>query len=222
MPPISPTVAALGGAAVGLLVGAAAATAISGSPSASYNTFRTTIKTQTKGIDDCKITPSSYPTHMYRIRLTNTPFTAESLTTQITEMDLSMNSSGGMTPGPATPYAGVAGWTPTTPLDLNLGLVMVPGGGKHARVLIQVIVDDPKVRMIADPFTIISNDSNKQMFCRYPGGATTANSVTFGVNYLPGMSGQKVFGSYSVGVMLPTAAGVPLPIYLDPEVQNEG
>ena len=217
--PLSPTTAGVIGAVAGAAAGAAiaigATTALStGGP---YNTFRSTIKTQSKPIKDCVITPTNQPTHMYRITLTNRPFTVEGLTTSITEMDL-LNG----VPGPASPYTGSTNWTPTTPLDLDLGLVATPGGGKHARVLIQVVVDDVNVKMIADPFTIISNDANKDMFCRYPGGATTPNSVTFGVNYLPGQSGAKVYGAYSIGVMIPMTSGGFLPIYLDPEMENNG
>jgi hypothetical protein len=164
------------------------------------------------------ITPANQPDFMYRIRLTNVPFTVEGLTTKITQMDL-VNG----VPGPEGPYTGGSPtWSPTTPLDLNLGLVAAPGGGKHARVLVQVVVDDPAVRMIPDPFTIITNDANKDMFCRYPNAGTAANAVTFGVNYLPGASGQKVYGSYSVGVMIPMTSGAVLPVYLDPEVENSG
>jgi hypothetical protein len=217
--------AGVAGALLGAAVGAAAvyATLTTTNPS---NTARPTIKTKTDHtIPACNPWPfdkNHHPTEMYQIELTSSPLNIYDLKPVITEMPVLATNN--YTVGDVTnakPYAGAISWTPTTPLDMNLDLAASGATNKHSLVLIRIVVDDPQVKLINEPFTIISNDANKDMFCTFKTGGVVGNSVTFAVNY-KGVTGQKDYGSYSVGLIIVTASGQQFPIYLDPEVQNNG
>ena len=76
--------------------------------------------------------------------------------------------------------------------------------------------------MIGDPFTIISTDANRKMYCKFTGGFKT-DSATFMATYVKPVPNNRTYGSYAVGLNLPSTDGTyTLPIYLDPEVENNG
>jgi hypothetical protein len=200
-----------------------------------YPTFRPTIKSKTKQVlEDCNpfpFTAAKHPTHMYQIKLPGTPFDIRDLKPQITEMDVTTAPWTDGDPSTSKGYNGNVTWTPSTPLDMDLNLgpatpATAPTSATTAetynQVLIKIVIDDPAVTMIGNDFTIISTDANRKMFCKFAGGFKT-NSATFMASYVKPVPNQKTFGSYSLGVNIPsTDKTYVLPIYIDPEVENNG
>jgi hypothetical protein len=213
------------GVAVGAVIAVVANNALQAQTS--YPTFRPGIKSaMDEELGRCTpfpFTNNHHPTKMFQIMLPGLPFDIRNMRPVITEMDVTTSPWTEGDPTTSKPYAGHTTWSPNTPLDLDLNLSSTAGPGKHDKALIKIVVEDQNVKMIADPFTVVSGDANKQMFCRFSGGFTE-HSATFMTSYYykPNSNG-KTMGSYNLGVNIPAADNsYVLPIYIDPAVENNG
>jgi hypothetical protein len=111
----------------------------------------------------------------------------------------------------------------TTPLDLNLDLGAPTTGptGKPSAVLIRIVNNDPSNTLFGDDYTIISIDEHKDMFCKYQ--AYTKTEAIIGVRYKAPPPGKtSLYGSFGVGVIVKQQNLPDLPIWIDPEVENNG
>jgi hypothetical protein len=197
-------------------------------PTAMHATYRPTIFTSTnETLDECKpfyadtANDKSHATHMFQIEIKGPTFDPRHLNTTITEMDVTQAPWTDGDPTTSKPYMGVINWTPKTPLDLNLDLGPDTDSSRHHKVLIKLIVDDQNVNFIQYPYYIVSDDTNKGMFCRFDKGYNS-HYATFMVRHLKSSS-TKTFASFNVGLIIPSDDGsYTIPIYLDPEVQNNG
>jgi hypothetical protein len=136
-----------------------------------------------------------------------------------------INASPWINPDPSSsqPYSGSpTNWTPKTKLDLNLDLGP-QGGPKRTMVLIKVIVRDPAVTFRTDGFAITSGDVNgRKMFCQIDGGYTQ-KEATFVAFYYKETPNKPTMGTFNLGLIVQDVnAGYILPIFVDPEVQNNG
>ena len=194
-------------------------------PQTGYPTFRSGIKSATdEALQPCKQFPfdaNNHPTEIFQVKLTGVPFDIRNLKPVITVMDV--NASPWLEGDPKTARKmGPIPWSPNTPLDLDLNLDSSTGSGKNNEALIKFIVDDQNVTMIADPYSVVSGDVNKKMFCRFSGGFGT-HDATFMVTYYKPHPNEKTFGSFNLGLNIPGIDNsYTLPIYIDPEVENNG
>ena len=135
-----------------------------------------------------------------------------------------------------------------TKLDVNLGAILKP----DHYVLIKIILDEDNVQFLTYPpsqfglaskdsiFAVRSGKNNNAMFCYRSdieynkndpddqnSGKTTARQVVkIRVKYL-GPSSGSVYGSLNIGLIPITKSNgtikiIPLPIYIDPKIQNNG
>jgi hypothetical protein len=219
--PTRPTIPILAGGVGGLAVGALIVWLIclntTPMTSDSYPTRRPGIHTKAdEEIRPC--TAAFVPKRLYVINLTPqaTPsLNLNDLRPLITYVNLDTN--GDPIP-PVMTY--VQSPTATTPLDLNLDLGG-PTSGKPGAVLIKIVNSDPTNTLFGDNYTVISIDSNKDMFCKK---SYTTKEALIGVTYKAPPSGQtKLAGSFGIGVIVkqPTLPDK-LPIWVDPEIENNG
>lgn len=216
-------------AAVALLVGVVAA--------ASFNIFRLReqstvtfrpgiMSTEANLLADCNpfpFTATHHPTEMIQIELPGT-FDPKNLRPVMTQMSI-INAPPWTNPdlGSAQPYSGPpTNWTPKTKLDMNLDLGP-QGGPKRTMVLIKVIVRDPAVTFRTDGFAITTGDVNgRKMFCKFDGGYQQ-KEATFVAFYYKATPNKPTMGSYGLGLVFQDIdPGYILPIFVDPEVQNNG
>ena len=179
-------------------------------------------------LDPCKpFTDAHHPTRMFQIELQGSTFDVKHIDPKITVLPV---TSPPWTSGDANnsaPYTTVPTWSPKTRLDLDLDL-FAPASGKHREmVLIKVIVDDHSVAFRNDGFAIMSETGNGQhMFCQFKGGfdKTRENSATFVAYYYSNPdSTHHTFGVFDIGLVIPDSdPQFILPIFIDPEVKNDG
>lgn len=116
-------------------------------------------------------------------------------------------------------------WTPRTPLDLNLDLADVPNGKKPDKILIQIQVEDPNVKFRQDGYAIEAgnvNGNGAKMLCQFNGGFQT-QSATFMALYFSDNDGSKpTYGAFNIGLVSGNGQPFQMPIFIDPEVENNG
>ena len=224
---ITPMIAVVGLA--GLLLGVVDATAWAqvAAPRERHRTIRPRLdSTGSEVLKICRVYPfrkNNHPTHMIQIKLTG-PFDVRNLNPEITEMEVNADPWTSGDPATSKPYDKTPTWTPRTRLDLDLDLAPVAEGKKREKVLIKIIVDDPTIKFRGDAFAITAADVNgPNMFCRFDGGYTD-NSATFVAFYYKDPRGNmETFGDFNIGLVIPDAdPNYMLPIFIDPEVKNNG
>ena len=215
-------------AAVALLVGviATASLNIFRLREQSTVTFRRGImSTEAELIDDCKpfpFTATHHPTQMIEIELPGT-FDPKNLQVKMTQMNI-INASPWTNPDPGSrsPIGSVTNWTPKTKLDMDLDLGP-QGGPKRTMVLIKVIVRDPAVTF------------RDRRIRHHDGRRQRSEDVLQVSRWIPAEGGhlrrvllqgdaqQADDGRYGLGLVFQDIdPGYILPIFVDPEVQNNG
>lgn len=178
-----------------------------------------------EALNNCKTFTDKY--HPDRLILITLPgkFDVNNLSPVITEMDVTASPWTQGNPAAPEPPPSSPTWTPRTKLDLNLGLVANPSGKKVDKVLIEVLVEDTSVHFRSDGYAIEAGDktgNSDKMFCQIPGGYQ-AQYATFMAFYYTDNNGTKpTMGSYNVGLVLGDGMPYDLPIFLDPDVMNNG
>lgn len=214
-------------ATAGVVVGAAAAVAINifQLNAQSTVTYRPGImSTGAELLDDCNpfpFTANKHPTEMIEIALPG-KFDPANLQVAMTHMVINAPPWTSGDPSTKTAYNPTINWMPRTKLDLNLDLGP-SGGTKRTMVLIKVIIGDPSVTLRTDGFAITSGDVNgRKMFCQFAGGYGQ-REATFAAFYYKQTPNKPTMGTFNVGLIVQdTNAMYTLPIFLDPEVQNNG
>lgn len=175
-------------------------------------------------LDGCpKFTDKYHPNRIITIVIPS-PFNINNLNPTITQQGILQQAPWTTPTGPVQPVPPPT-WSPRTQLDLNVDLVPTPTGNKHDKTLIKVIVEDPSVRFRTDGYAVeaTGKDGNgKHMLCQLDGGYTPG-SVLFLTKYFTDNNGkQPTFGSYNLGLVLGAGNTVNLPIFIDPEIENNG
>lgn len=176
-------------------------------------------------LDNCKAFTDKY--HADRIIIVTLPgtFDINNLNPVITEEDVTAAPWTQGDPTKPEPPPTPPTWTPRTKLDLDLDLVASPSGKKVDKVLIQVVVADPNVHFRNDGYAIEAGNksgNSAKMFCQFPGGYQ-AQSATFMAFYYTDNNGSKpTMGNYNIGLVLGDGQPYDLPIFIDPDVLNNG
>lgn len=219
----------IGAGLVGIIVGGVIAWVICQSSTSAptltaFPTHRPNIHVATKEtLDDCHFTANDFPMRMYQVDIA--PQTTPALNVHALKPTITFMDVGADVKPVSSPTVYNQSSTATTPLDLNLDLgpanSTTPGPQKPSHVLIRIVDNDASNPLFGDDYTVISIDANRQMFCKYR--AYTKSEAVIGVKYMPKPSGQNaLFGSYSIGVTVKQPTQPDLPVWLDPEVENNG
>jgi hypothetical protein len=171
-------------------------------------------------------TATDHPTRIFVIKLTGR-FDPRALHPIITESVVTEPPwTTGNPKGPPLTQIPPA-WTPKTPLDLDLNVVIGERPelyGKREKVLIRIVVEDTSVSFRSDGYAIAAGDHNaRELFCQFPGGFQEheATAMTYYFTRKPGAA--DIYSRYNVGLTLPhTDKSRVVPIILDPSVKNTG
>lgn len=189
------------------------------------------LSTGSDALDDCAaFTRQKHPTKLIKVELQGS-FDPRKLDPKFTQMDVTHSPWTTGDPGTERPFDPHATWSPRTRLDMNLGLASAPTGPnpKPQMMLLNVVIDDQTVHLRDDAFAIAASDVNgRKMFCRLstalPYGKHEATFVAF-YYFKPNHPDGETYGSFNIGLIVPDTADPThymTPIFIDPEVENNG
>jgi len=215
-----------GGFVVGLIAGAVGTKLWLSQPAQTPQTASGPKLMSTGGdaLSPCKKFDANY--HADRAIVIDVPgvFNVENITPVVSEYGVNATWTGPDLNNPLSPPSAPT-WTPRTPFDLNLDLVSAPSGKKVDKVLITIQIDDQNVQFRQDGYAIEAGNKNgngPKMLCQFDGGFQT-HSATFMAFYFTDNNGSKpTLGYYNIGLVTGNGQPYQLPVFLDPEVENNG
>jgi hypothetical protein len=185
------------------------------------------MSTGTEPMDPCKpfpFTANKHPTRYIRVTIP-APFDPRNLQPTMWEWPVTQSPWTSPDSGPGAQFDNKVDWTPKTRLDMNLDLADQPTGPKPEMVLVNVVLADQTVSFRNDAFAVAVGDTNgKKMFCSI--GGFGPHEATFVAYYYhnPNPGKKGTFGSFNIGLIVPdgTDPAYTLPLFLDPDVENNG